>query len=111
VRKLISIFNGLIIGGTALGVGILSAIFFLGSYDDYVALRDQLPWSFLIRTSIGIAFGLLMMAILVLLNWILNTGINSGSPINLLRLFLWGMLIIITGVSIGSGYFFGWISF
>jgi len=86
-------------------LGLLSMLLFLGSQEQHHALVNELPSSFLIRFSLFSVVGIVAIASLVIINWIIS-GVVRDYSIKLDRLFLKGSLSVIGACLIGCLLFF-----
>jgi hypothetical protein len=106
MRTFIKGLNIILIVALTAFVGLVSAIFFIGSDETYARLLQTLPSSFARRALGGICVGIIGATFILLINWIIIKITPSTKRISLKKLF-WGTVVITTVASIiGTVIFF-----
>jgi hypothetical protein len=100
------LFNIFIILSSSLGVGLLTAVFFLGSEETYLQQTRDMPEYFVKRVGGGIAVGLFGCLLVIMGNLIFNARIEKAKRVSVLRLFLISLLASTISSAIGSVIFF-----
>jgi len=104
-KFLIQSINILFLVALNLGVGFLS-IFYLGSYDQFIALKRNLLFFFLERFFSVFLIGSIGVLFLILVNWGLNSFFIPQSPLKIKMIILWGFLSVLVVSLIGCAMFF-----
>lgn len=80
---------------------------FLGTEEDFIQLKENLPISFLTRFGMGSITGLIGVGCLTIINIILNyTVLRNKSRLNLVRIALLDSAIVLFGSLLGTAMFF-----
>ena len=106
MSQLIKIINYLLLVLISVYVGFLSYAFFLGYKEQHDNLVAQLPWSFFGRIAPFLLLGLILLAVIALIDWILNITLLRSNPVNLKRIIIAGLILITISCVTGSLFFF-----
>jgi hypothetical protein len=80
---------------------------FLGTEEDFIQLKENLPISFLTRFGMASIIGLIGVGCLSLINILLNyTVLRNKSRLNLVRIALIDSAIVLFGSLLGTAMFF-----
>lgn len=97
--------NVLLIASLTVFVGVVSAIFFIGSDETYARLLEAVPSSFARRFAGGVCVGLFGAIIIVLLNYLILRVFSNKTQIRLTRLF-WITLLLASIASLAGTIIF-----
>jgi hypothetical protein len=88
-------------------LGIAANLFYLGSKEEWLMLKEQLPQSFFQRLISFLFIGLLGVIVLHIFNfWLNRTVLKDYSKLNIVKLTVVNSLIVLTSCVSGTIMFF-----
>jgi hypothetical protein len=107
MKNKVIILNFILCGIGSLILGLGARIIFLGTKEEWLVLKHNLPSTYFQRLIPFVLIGLIGVIILFGLNFVINkTLLNNDSKINLLKLTLINTIIVLISCILGTMMFF-----